>query len=131
MDNAIKQEMTFTYKYSAAENQEIQEIRKRYLPQSESKLDELKRLDTQVQKAGLIESLCVGIISCLVFGLGMCFAMEVLGSGIAIIVLGVLVGIVGAAGMLVSYPLYLKKQKSTKEALAPTILALADEISNS
>ena len=131
MDNETKQEVTFTYKYSAAENKEIQEIRERYLPKNESKLDELKRLDAQVQKAGMIESLCVGIISCLVFGLGMCLALEVLGSGIAIIVLGVLVGIIGMAGMLVSYLLYLKKQRSTKEALTPTILALADEISNS
>lgn len=41
----MNQENTFTYKYSAKENKEVQEIRKKYLPQSESKLDELKRLD--------------------------------------------------------------------------------------
>ena len=35
MDNVMSQENSFTYKYSAAENQEIQEIRNRYLPQSE------------------------------------------------------------------------------------------------
>ena len=45
MDNVISQDNTFSYKYSAVENkeiQEIQEIRKRYLPQSENKLEELK-----------------------------------------------------------------------------------------
>lgn len=57
MDNVISQDNTFSYKYSAVENKEIQEIRKKYLPQSESKLEELKRLDMQVQNAGMAESL--------------------------------------------------------------------------
>ena len=92
MDNMMKQENTFSYNYSATENEEIQEIRKRYLPQSESKLDELKRLDAQVQKSGIAESLCVGIISSLVFGLGMCLAMQVIGNGILMMILGILIG---------------------------------------
>lgn len=36
---------TFTYSYSAKRNSEVLEIRKKYLPQEESKLEELKRLD--------------------------------------------------------------------------------------
>ena len=49
MENVVSQENTFSYKYSTVENKEIQEIRKRYLPHSESKLDELKRLDAQAR----------------------------------------------------------------------------------
>lgn len=52
MDNLISQDNTFSYKYSAVENKEIQEIRKKYLPQNESKLEELKRLDMQAQMPG-------------------------------------------------------------------------------
>ena len=36
----MNQENTFSYEYSAKENKEIQEIRKKYLPQSESKLED-------------------------------------------------------------------------------------------
>ena len=128
MENAISQEKTFTYKYSAMENKEIQEIRKRYLPQSESKLDELKRLDTQVQNSGVVESLCVGIIACLIFGLGMCLAMQVIGSGIWTILFGVLIGLIGMLGMLTAYPVYCKNQKKAKEKFVPRILELTEEL---
>ena len=63
----MNQENTFRYEYSAEENKEIQEIRKKYLPKSESKLEELKRLDAQVQKSGMVEALCIGIISMLIY----------------------------------------------------------------
>ena len=70
-------ENTFNYTYSAKENAEILEIRKKYLPQGESKLEELKRLDEAVQEAGTIESLCAGIVGSLIFGVGFCLCMEV------------------------------------------------------
>lgn len=128
MDNVLSQEKQFTYTYSAKENKEIQEIRKKYLPQVESKLDELKRLDEQAQNSGMIESLCAGIIGTLIFGLGMCLAMQVIGTGIVMMVLGILFGLVGMVGMLFAYPVYRKKQKKAKEKLAPRILELTEEL---
>jgi len=128
MDGVINQENSFSYKYSAAENKEIQEIRKKYLPKSESKLDELKRLDAQVQNSGVTEALCIGIISSLVLGLGMSMAMQVLGAGMAIILSGILIGIVGMAGMLLAYPVYCAKQRKAKEKFSPRILELAEEL---
>ncbi len=128
MDNVISQDTTFSYKYSAVENKEIQEIRKRYLPQSESKLEELTRLDMQVQNAGMVESLCIGIISSLVFGLGMCLAMQVIGNGIGMMVLGIVIGIIGMAGILVAYPVCRRKQRKAKENLSPRILELTEEL---
>ena len=128
MDNIISQDNTFSYKYSAVENKEIQEIRKRYLPQSESKLEELKRLDMQVQNAGMVESLCIGIISSLVFGLGMCLAMQIIGTGIGMMVLGIVIGIIGMAGILVAYPVCRRKQRKAKEHLSPRILELTEEL---
>ena len=124
----MNQEQTFCYRYSATENQEVQEIRKRYLPQSESKIDELKRLDEQVQKSGMTEGLCFGIIGCLIFGTGMCLAMQVIGSTLITMLLGVLVGVIGMGGMLLAYPVYRRRQKKAKETLAPRILELAEEI---
>ena len=128
MENIISQDNTFSYKYSAVENKEIQEIRKRYLPQSESKLEELKRLDMQVQNAGMVESLCIGIISSLVFGLGMCLAMQIIGTGIGMMVLGIVIGIIGMAGILVAYPVCRRKQRKAKENLSPRILELTEEL---
>ena len=128
MDNVISQDNTFSYKYSAVENKEIQEIRKRYLPQSESKLEELKRLDMKVQNSGMVESLCSGIGGCLVFGLGMCLAMQVIGTGIGMMILGILIGLIGMAGLLVAYPVFRAKQKMAKEKFSPRILELTEEL---
>ena len=102
----MNQENTFSYKYSAKENKEVQEIRKKYLPQSESKLDELKRLDEAVQNSGMLEALCAGVGGLLVFGLGMCLAMQVIGSGMLMIALGILLGIAGMVCMVAAYPIY-------------------------
>ena len=120
---------TFIYSYSAKENKEIQEIRNKYLPREESKLDELKRLDNTVQNSGMIEALCLGIGGALIFGLGLCLAMQVIGEGVIAIALGVLLGIIGTAGMIVAYPIYRKIFNQTKAKLAPRILELTAELS--
>ena len=125
----MNQDTTFIYRYSAKENMEVQEIRKKYLPREESKFEELKRLDYTVQNSGMMESLCAGIGGALVFGLGMCLAMQVIGSGVFLIALGVLLGIIGMGGMLATYPVYRKVFDKTKQKLAPRILELTAELS--
>lgn len=125
----MNQDTTFIYRYSAKENKEIQEIRKKYLPREESKLEELKRLDDMVQISGTMESLCFGIGGALVFGLGLCLAMQVIGNSVILIALGVLLGIIGMVSMIVAYPIYCKVFSKTKEKLAPRILELASELS--
>ena len=124
----MNQETTFIYNYSAKENKEVQEIRKKYLPREESKLEELKRLDYTVQNSGMIESLCAGIGGVLIFGLGLCLAMQVIGSGLFSIVLGILLGIVGMIGMIAAYPVYRKMAQKAKAEYAPRILQLTDEL---
>lgn len=126
----MNQENTFSYKYSAKENKEVQEIRKKYLPQSESKLDELKRLDEAVQNSGMLEALCAGIGGLLVFGLGMCFAMQVIGSGALMVALGVLLGIAGVVCMVAAYPIYRSVFSKTKAKYVPRILELTEELSS-
>ena len=125
----MNQDTTFIYRYSAKENKEVQEIRQKYLPREESKFEELKRLDYTVQTSGMIESLCSGIGGALVFGLGMCLAMQVIGGGAFLIAVGVLLGIVGMGGMLAAYPVYRKVFDKTKQKLAPRILELTAELS--
>lgn len=117
---------SFNYTYSAVRNQEVQAIRKKYLPPEEDKLDELKRLDRLVQTSGVAQALCAGITGCLIFGLGMCMAMEVIGGGQ---LMGVAVSLVGAAVMLPAYPIQRTLYNKKKAELTPRILQLAAELS--
>lgn len=122
----MNNENTFSYTYSAKENQEVLNIRKKYLPQEENKLEELKRLDNLVQTSGITESLCAGIGGALIFGLGMCLAMEIIAH---MVWLGVILGLVGIVGMLFAYPVYRKYFAKAKQKYAPRILQLTEELS--
>ena len=118
----------FTYNYSAVRNKEVENIRRKYLPEEESKLETLKRLDYKVQSAGMIESLCFGIIGALVFGVGMCFFLEVFAGATWITVLFM---IIGTLLMIPAYPIYKKIARKTKAELTPEILRLSEEIMKS
>lgn len=109
-------ENAFSYTYSATRSQEVLNIRKKYLPKEETKLEELKRLDQLVRNSGVTESLCAGIGGCLIFGLGLCLAMEVIGQ---MIWLGVILGLVGTVGMLVAFPVYRKFFNKAKAQHTP------------
>ena len=122
----MEKQNCFSYTYSAPENQEILQIRNKYLPKEENKLDELKRLDQLVQNAGITEALSIGIGSSLVFGLGLCLAMKVIGDAVW---LGILLGLIGSVGMLFAYPVNRKYYTEAKNAYAPRILELAAELS--
>lgn len=121
----MDQEKGFSYTYSAPENQEVLSIRQKYLPREESKLEELKRLDNLVQLSGTAESLCVGVVGCLVFGLGLCLAMEVIGN---VMWLGVVLGLLGMVGMAFAYPVQRKALARAKQKHGPRILELIAEL---
>lgn len=116
---------TFHYTYSAARNREVERIRKKYMPREESKLETLKKLDARVQGAGVIESLCLGIIGALVFGIGTCFFLDVF-TGAAW--LSVLFMIIGTLLMIPAYPIHRRIARKTREELTPEILRLSEEI---
>ena len=123
----MNNDSVFRYSYSAKQNEEVQAIRNKYLPQPESKLEELKRLDQCVHSAGLPQSLAVGIVGCLIFGLGMCIATEVLIGGM---VLGALIGTCGMAVMIAAYPVYRSCFRKAKTRHQPRILELIAELSH-
>lgn len=118
-------ENAFSYTYSATCNQEVLNIRKKYLPREETKLEELKRLDSLVQNSGIMESLIVGVGGCLVFGLGLCLAMKVIGNAMW---LGILLGLVGTVGMIFAYPINRKFYNKAKAEHTPRILELTAEL---
>ena len=116
---------SFTYNYSAARNKEVESIRRKYMPHEESKLEKLKRLDYRVQMAGMIEGLCFGIIGALVFGIGMCFFLDVF-AGAAW--LTAILMICGTLLMIPAYPIYRSIARKTRVELTPEILRLSEEI---
>ena len=104
-------------------------IAKDYAPKENSKIVALKKLDKKAKLPATIFTYSFGIISALVFGTGMCLAMQVIGSGLAGMVLGIVVGIIGMIGCGVNYPIYKKMLEKSKAKYAYEIVELARQIS--
>ncbi len=105
-------------------------IAKDYAPKDNSKIVALKKLDSRAKLPATIFTYTCGIVSALVFGTGMCLAMQVIGSGVAGVVIGILVGILGLIGCSVNYPIYKKMLEKGKAKYAYEIVQLAREIAD-
>ena len=104
-------------------------IAKEYAPKNSSKIVALRKLDRKAKMPATIFTYTFGIISSLVLGTGMCFAMQVLGSTIIGMVIGIIVGVIGMIGCGVNYPIYKKMLENGKKKYAYEIVELAREIS--
>ena len=104
-------------------------IAKEYAPKDNSKIVALKKLDNRAKLPTVVFAYSFGIASALVVGIGMCLAMQVLGSGMAGLVAGIIIGIVGFIGCGVNYPIYKKKLEKGKARYAYEIVELARQIS--
>ena len=121
----------FEYTYSARRQQEVEEIRKAYLPKEEDKMEQLRRLDASVYSKATTVSLVVGIIGALVMGLGMSLAMTDIGAALGTVLamaIGIGIGVVGIVLASLAYPLYNRTLKKEREKIAPEILRLTDEL---
>ena len=105
-------------------------IAKEYAPKENSKIVALRKLDNKAKLPATIFTYTCGIISTLIFGTGMCLAMQVIGSGTAGVVLGVIIGIIGLIGCGVNYPIYKKMLEQGKKKYAYEIVQLAREIAD-
>ena len=104
-------------------------IAKEYAPRESSKIVALKKLDNKAKLPATIFTYSFGIISSLIFGTGMCLAMQVIGGGLIGMVLGVIVGIIGMIGCGVNYPIYKKILEKGKAKYAYESVELARQIS--
>ena len=117
---------SFNYSYSAERQAEVEAIRKKYLPaeEQEDKLTQLRKLDASVSTPAMIASLALGIVSALIFGVGMCcflvWSQWILGAAACL---------VGVVGMLFAPRLYSRMVKQRREKIAPEILRLSEELS--
>ncbi len=104
-------------------------IAKEYAPKDSSKIVALRKLDRKAKLPATIFTFTFGIISSLVLGTGMCLAMQVIGSGTIMMVLGIIIGIIGIVGCAVNYPIYKRILENGKKKYAFEIVELAKEIS--
>jgi len=115
----------FQYSYSAKQQEEIKKIRRKYEEPKEDKMAYLRRLDEKATQKGTIYALILGVVGILILGVGMCCILvwqEVW------FVPGILIGLLGIAGLSVAYPIYLRITKKEREKIAPEILRLTDEL---
>ena len=118
---------TFTFTYSASQQEEVKRIREKYAPpvNEEDKMEQLRRLDKAATKPGTVAALIVGSVSILILGVGMCCTMV---WSATLLIPGIIIGIAGIAGICAAYPLYLHITKKQRDKLAPEIIRLADEL---
>lgn len=130
MDN---REETFQYTYSAKEQSEVEQIRKKYLPPEEDKMEQLRKLDRSASQKAQAWAIALGTIGALILGVGMSLAMsdfgQVLGShsGSAMLI-GIIIGIAGLVLVALAYPIYNRILKKERKRIAPEILRLTDEL---
>ena len=105
-------------------------IAKEYAPNEHSKIIALKKLDAKAKRPATIFTYTFGIVSALVFGTGMCLAMRVIGNGMAGMLLGIIIGIIGMIGCGVNYPIYKRILENGKKKYAYEIVQLAREIAD-
>ena len=121
---------TFTYTYSAQQQEEIKRIRKKYSAPEENKMDQLRRLDQRATQKAQAWAIAVGVIGALILGTGMSLAMTELSGflGGTAMFIGIPVGLIGIVLVALAYPIYVRTLKKERQRIAPEILRLSDEL---
>lgn len=105
-------------------------IANEYSVKTTSKVVALKKLDKKAKRPANIFSYTFGVIMSLVLGVGMCLAMNVIGDGsMQMMIIGIIVGLIGIAGVSINYPIFKSLLRKGKEKYAYEIIQLAKEIS--
>ena len=120
----------FEYTYSAQRQQEVEEIRKAYLPKEEDKMEKLRKLHSIPTQKAQSSSIAVGVIGALILGTGMSLCLTELGAalGSLALVLGIMIGLAGIILIALAYPIYNRTLKKERERIAPEILRMTDEL---
>lgn len=120
----------FNFTYSAAQQQEVESIRKKYLPPEENKMEQLRKLHHSASQKAQACSIAIGVVGALIMGTGMSLCMTELSGflGGTAMLIGIPVGIVGIVLVALAYPVYNRVLKKERQRIAPEILRLSDEL---
>lgn len=121
---------SFQYNYSADQQQEVESIRRKYLPEENGKMEALRALHAIPTRRANTAALAVGITGALIMGTGMSIAMTDIAASLGnlAMVAGIGVGLAGMVLVALAYPLYNRVLKKQREKIAPEILRLTDEL---
>ena len=121
---------SFEYTYSAERQQEIEAIRKKYLPPEEDKMEQLRRLHSIPTQKAQAASIAIGVLGTLILGTGMSLCMTELGAALGhlAMVIGILVGLFGLVMVALAYPVYNIVLRKGRQRIAPEILRLSEEL---
>ena len=115
----------FEYTYSAKRQEEVEAIRKKYMPKEESNLEKLRKLDRSAERPGTVLALVLGIFGTLIMGIGMSCCMV---WAVNLFIPGIIIGVIGMILIGLAYPAYKYVTKKRREKIAPQIIALSEEI---
>ena len=100
-----------------------------YAPKQTNKVVALRKLDRKARMGANVFAYSFGIAMALLFGVGMCFSLKVIGSGeVWQNILGYALGVMGIVGVSVNYFIYGKLLAKGKQKYGSDIIALANEI---
>ena len=126
----MENNQSFEYTYSSERQQEIEAIRRKYLPKEEDKMEQLRKLHYSATQKAQAASIAIGVVGALILGTGMSLCMTDLGVSLGhmAMVLGILVGLVGLVMVALAYPVYTGVLKKERARIAPEILRLTEEL---
>lgn len=121
---------SFEYTYSPQQRQEVENIRRKYLPREEDKMERLRKLHYSASRKAQTWSIILGVIGALLLGTGMSLFLTELGAALGNLsmVIGIAAGLAGMVLAALAYPVYNKLLKAERERIAPEILRLTDEL---
>ena len=109
----------------------VQKIRTQYTEKQHTELDALKALDAKVKCPANIFAYTYGSVSALIMGAGMSLVMTEIGAILGLanaMVPGIILGVLGLAMALSTYPIYKRVLSARKKKYGPEILKLSEKI---
>jgi hypothetical protein len=106
-----------------------EQIASEYAPKEDRKIVALMKLNRKAKQGAEIFAYTFGIVSSLILGTGMSFAMGVIGGNtLTTMIIGIIVGLVGIFGVSINYFIYKKLINKGKNKYGSDIIRLAKEI---
>lgn len=111
----------------------VRKIRAQYVEKQHTELDALQALDAKVKKPANVFAYVYGSLGTIVMGAGMSLVMTNIGAILGmtqVMVPGIVIGVVGMAMALSTYPIYKKMLDSRRKHYGPAILELSEQLMN-
>ncbi len=122
---------TFSYTYSAQQQKEEQNIRKKNKHHEEDKMERLRKLHHSATQKAQVWALVLGVVGALIMGSGMSLVMTDIGEVIGLdnaLIPGIVIGVIGMIPVILAYPTYNRVLTKERQRIAPEILRLTDEL---